>query len=57
MDYIVRGVTKSQTGLSDFHFHFFSQYQWFIKVPSLYPDFASTVTLAFILADPWFSHP
>ena len=22
MDYIVHGVAKSQTGLSDFHFHF-----------------------------------
>ena len=32
MDCIVLGVTKSQTRLSNFHFHFFSLYSWASKV-------------------------
>ena len=28
MDYIVHGVTKSRTRLSDFHFHFNPESQW-----------------------------
>ena len=35
MDCLVLGVTKSQTRLSNFHFHFFSLYSWASLVTQL----------------------
>ena len=42
MDSIVHGVAKSQTGLSDFHFHFFKHLNnnedFFFKVAAIWPQ-------------------